>query len=68
MDKIGFANADYLNTFVEQLKNRIEAGSYKNTSITKPNGKIDKDFAEGIEDSVFVRMLEKAERIGKKDE
>ncbi len=29
---------------------------------------LDKDFAEGIEDSVFVRMLEKAERIGKKDE
>ena len=47
MDKIGFANADYLNTFVEQLKNRIEAGSYKNTSITKPNGKIDKDFQQG---------------------
>ena len=29
---------------------------------------LDKDFAAGIEDSVFVRMLEKAERIGKKDE
>lgn len=29
---------------------------------------LDKDFTEGIEDSVFVRMLEKAERIGKKDE
>ena len=29
---------------------------------------LDKDFAEGIENSVFVRMLEKAERIGKKDE
>lgn len=29
---------------------------------------LDKDFVDGIEDSVFVRMLEKAERIGKKDE
>ena len=29
---------------------------------------LDKDFAEGNEDSVFVQMLEKAERIGKKDE
>ena len=47
MDKIGFANADYLNTFVEQLKNRIKAGSRKNTSITKPNGKIDEDFRCG---------------------
>ena len=47
MDKIGFANADYLNTFVEQLKNRIKAGSRKNTSITKPNGKIDEDFKQG---------------------
>lgn len=29
---------------------------------------LDKDFTDGIENSVFVRMLEKAERIGKKDE
>jgi len=29
---------------------------------------LDKDFTDGIEDSVFVRMLERAERIGKKDE
>ncbi len=29
---------------------------------------LDKDFAEGIEDSIFVRMLEKAERIGAQDE
>lgn len=47
MDKIGFANADYLNTFVEQLKDRIKAGSNENTSITKPNGKIDEDFEQG---------------------
>ncbi len=29
---------------------------------------LDKDFVEGIEDSVFVRWLQKAERIGQKDE
>ncbi|MBD5539801.1 MAG: Na+/H+ antiporter subunit E [Lachnospiraceae bacterium] len=29
---------------------------------------LDKDFVEGIEDSVFVRWLLKAERIGQKDE
>ncbi len=28
---------------------------------------LDRDFADGIEDSVFVRMLEKAERLGKED-
>lgn len=29
---------------------------------------LDKDFVEGIEDSVFVRWLQRAERIGQKDE
>lgn len=29
---------------------------------------LDRDFADGIEDSVFVKLLQKAERIGKKDE
>lgn len=29
---------------------------------------LDKDFAQGIEDSVFVKLLEKAERIGKENE
>lgn len=29
---------------------------------------LDKDFAEGIEDSVFVKLLEKAERIDKENE
>lgn len=28
---------------------------------------LDKDFADGIEDCVFVRMLEKAERLGKEN-
>lgn len=28
---------------------------------------LDKDLADGIEDCVFVRMLEKAERLGKED-
>lgn len=28
---------------------------------------LDKDLAEGIEDSVFVRMLENVERLGKED-
>lgn len=28
---------------------------------------LDKDFADGIEDSVFVRMLEKAERMNRED-
>lgn len=28
---------------------------------------LDKDFADGIEDCVFVRMLEKAERLGRED-
>ena len=28
---------------------------------------LDRDLADGIEDSVFVRMLEKAERLGKED-
>ncbi len=48
MNKVGFANADYLNTFIKQLEDRIDAGSCtKNTSITKPNGKIDEDFKQG---------------------
>ena len=47
MDKAGFANADYLNTFIEQLRERIKAGEKKDTSITKPNGKIDEDFEQG---------------------
>lgn len=29
---------------------------------------LDKDFTDGIENSVFVRMLEMAERIGERDE
>lgn len=29
---------------------------------------LDKDFVEGIEDSVFVKWLQRAERIGQKDE
>ncbi len=47
MDKVGFANADYLNTFIEQLRDRIKAGAKKDTSITKPNGKIDEEFEQG---------------------
>ncbi len=29
---------------------------------------LDKDFVEGLEDSVFVKWLQRAERIGQKDE
>lgn len=43
MDKFGFANADYLNVFIRQLRARISASDSEDF-LTKPNGKIDEEF------------------------
>lgn len=45
MEKFGFANADYLDVFLRQLKNR-RLSVYSNTEISNPNGKIDEKFAQ----------------------
>jgi hypothetical protein len=46
MDKFGFANADYLNTFITQLQCRIMALN-SDTEIIDPNGEIDEAFSQG---------------------
>lgn len=47
MDKFGFANADYLNVFFNQVIRRLEAYLKDNTAITEPNGEIDEKFSQG---------------------
>ena len=44
-DKIGFANADYLNVFIDKLRNRRYVSSEEKN--VAPNGKIDADFKQG---------------------
>ena len=48
MNRIGVANAGFLNSFTQKLKSRIDAKEEEpDKTVSKPNGKIDEYFSQG---------------------